>query len=79
MAVLSLLVCCLQFYIGRKLGKLNGDKIVGAQGLGQKNTVLAVWMCLTFFNPVTSVGPAAYIAWQNIINSYQLYLKSKKN
>lgn len=79
MAVLSLAVCCLQFYVGRKLGKRNGDKIVGAQGLGQKNTVLAVWMCLTFFNPITSVGPAAYIAWQNLINSYQLYRKSKKN
>lgn len=77
MALASLIVCCLQFYIGRRFGNKYGDKIVGAQGLGQKNTVLAVWMCLTFFNPVTSVGPAAYIAWQNIINSYQLYRKSK--
>lgn len=77
MAFSALVVCCLQFYVGRKFGCRYGDRIVGAQGLGQKNTVLAVWMALTFFHPVTSVGPAAYIAWQNIINSYQLWRKSK--
>ena len=75
----SALVCCLQFYIGRKIGRRYGDKISGAQGLGQKNTVLAIWMALTYLNPISSVGPAAYVAWQNIINSTQLYLKSKRD
>lgn len=78
MALLSLLVCCLQFIIGRFIGNRCGDKIAGAQGLGQKNTVLAIWMAFTFFHPITSVGPAAYVAWQNIINSAQLYVKAKK-
>lgn len=78
MALLSLVVCCAQFIIGRLLGRRAGDKIAGAQGLGQKNTVLAIWMALTFFNPITSVGAAAYVAWQNIINSAQLYYKGKK-
>lgn len=71
-------VCMAQFWIGRKVGAKNGDKIAGAQGLGQKNTVLAIWMALTYLNPVASVGPAAYIAWQNTINSLQLYYKSKR-
>lgn len=71
-------VCGAQFWIGRKVGAKNGDKIAGAQGLGQKNTVLAVWMALTYLNPVASVGPAAYIAWQNTINSLQLYYKSRR-
>ena len=79
MAFTALAVCCIQFYIGRKFGGKYGDKISGAQGLGQKNTVLAIWMALTFFNPVTSVGPAAYIVWQNSINSYQLWRKSRHN
>ncbi len=78
MALLSLMVCCAQFIIGRIIGRRCGDKIAGAQGLGQKNTVLAIWMALTFFHPVTSVGAAAYVAWQNIINSAQLYVKARK-
>ncbi len=76
-AMFSAILCCLQFYAGRKIGGRCGDKIAGAQGLGQKNTVLAIWMALTYLNPIASVGPAAYIAWQNIINSSQLYYKAK--
>ena len=78
-AGISLIVCCLQFYIGRKIGYRYGDRIAGAQGLGQKNTVLAIWMALTFLNPVASIGPAAYVAWQNTINSLQLWFKAKKD
>lgn len=77
LAIVSLVVCCMQFIIGRKIGAKYGDKVVGAQGLGQKNTILGLWLSLTYLNPIISVAPAAYIAWQNIINSTQLYLKSK--
>ncbi|MDE6582461.1 MAG: transporter, partial [Duncaniella sp.] len=77
-AVVAGVMCAGQFYIGRRIGNACGDKIAGAQGLGQKNTVLAIWMALSYLNPVSSVGPAAYIAWQNTINSLQLYFKSKK-
>ncbi len=77
-AGLSLVVCLAQFYIGRKIGGRYGDKIAGAQGLGQKNTVLAIWMALTYLSPITSIGPASYIIWQNSINSLQLYLKGRK-
>lgn len=77
-ALCSGAVCCLQFYIGRRLGARYGDRIAGAQGLGQKNTVLAVWMALTYLHPVASVGPAAYVAWQNTINSAQLYYKMRR-
>lgn len=75
----ALVACCLQFFIGRKIGARLGDKISGAQGLGQKNTVLAIWMALTYLNPISSVGPAAYVAWQNTINSLQLFFKSRKS
>ena len=77
-AAVALVVCCAQFAIGRVVGRRFGDKIAGAQGLGQKNTVLAIWIALTFFHPITSIGPAAYIVWQNTINSIQLYFKAKK-
>lgn len=71
-------VCGLQFAVGRRIGARYGDRISGAQGLGQKNTVLAIWLALTYLNPIASVGPAAYIAWQNTINSIQLYFRQKK-
>ncbi len=72
-------VCVAQFYIGRRIGARYGHKVSGAQGLGQKNTVLAVWMAVNYLTPIASVGPAAYIAWQNTINSLQLYLKMRRD
>ena len=75
MAMGAGLVCILQFYIGRKIGARYDQRISAAQGLGQKNTVLAVWMAINYLNPISSIGPAAYIAWQNTINSMQIYLK----
>ncbi|MCH5221229.1 MAG: transporter [Muribaculaceae bacterium] len=78
MAILAGVVCVVQFYIGRKVGRRYGDPVSAAQSLGQKNTVLAIWMALTYFDPVSSIGPAAYIVWQNGINSAQLYFKMRK-
>ncbi|MDE6009681.1 MAG: transporter, partial [Muribaculaceae bacterium] len=68
----ALLACLIQFKLGRIIGKRFGDKVAGGQGLGQKNTVLAVWLALAYLNPLASLAPASYVAWQNIINSWQL-------
>ena len=78
LALVAAVACVAQFAIGRRFGRRYGDRIAGAQGLGQKNTVLAIWMALTYLNPITSVAPAAYIAWQNTINSIQIYYKQKR-
>lgn len=77
LSLLAGVACVLQFVIGRRIGRRFGDRIAGAQGLGQKNTVLAVWMATTYLNPISSIAPAAYIAWQNTINSLQIYRKQK--
>ena len=68
----ALVVCLLQFKVGRTIGKRFGDAVSGGQSLGQKNTVLAVWIAMAYMNPIASIAPAAYIAWQNIVNSWQL-------
>lgn len=68
----SAVACALQFLLGRKVGSIFGDKVTGGQCLGQKNTVLAIWLALTYLNPLASIAPAAYVAWHNIVNSYQL-------
>lgn len=78
LALLAGVACMAQFWIGRRIGRRLGDRVAGAQGLGQKNTVLAVWMATTYLNPISSIAPAAYIAWQNTINSIQLYLHQKQ-
>jgi BASS family bile acid:Na+ symporter len=78
LAIVSLIICVAQFIAGRRIGRHYGDPISCGQGLGQKNTILAIWMSQAYLHPLSSIAPAAYILWQNIINSYQLWLKRKK-
>ncbi len=78
LALGALAVCLLQFWVGRKVGGIFKDKVAGGQGLAQKNTVLAVWLALTYMHPIASIAPAAYIAWQNMVNSWQLIRKEQR-
>ena len=75
LAVVAGVICVAQFALGRKIGAKYGDTVAGGQSLGQKNTILAVWMAQSFLNPLSCVAPTAYIVWQNIVNSYQIYKK----
>lgn len=77
-AIASAITCVVQFYVGRKIGINHGDKIAGAQSLGQKNTVFAIWMCYTFMNPVTAMAGGFYSVWHNAVNSYQLWKARKE-
>lgn len=77
-ALAGLLTCCIQFYLGKRVGGHYGERICGGQALGQKNTVLAIWMAYTYLNPLSSVGPGSYVLWQNLINSYQLWKQRKR-
>lgn len=76
-ALLALIVCCIQFYAGKRIGSAYHDRISAGQALGQKNSVLAIWMACTYLNPVSAVAPGSYALWQNIINSYQLLKKRR--
>lgn len=78
-AIVALLICCAQFLLGRRIGHKYGDPVSSGQGLGQKNTILAIWMAQVYLNPISSVAPAAYVLWQNIINSYQLWLRKNRH
>jgi len=72
-AVGALVVCISQFVIGRLIGKKYDDTVAGGQGLGQKNTILAIWMAQMYLNPIACIGPGAYVLWQNLINSYEIW------
>lgn len=76
LALVALILCLAQFRLGRYMGEKSGDRVAGAQSVGQKNTILAIWLSLNFLNPIASIAPTAYIVWQNFVNSYQIYRKN---
>ena len=78
MVVISLFLCFLQFFVGHRIGKHYGDYVAGGQSLGQKNTVLAIWMAQSYLNPLCSVVPTLYVIWQNLYNSFQMMQKERK-
>lgn len=78
MAGIGLVICLAQFKGGKYLGSLYGERIAAGQAMGQKNTILAIWLSQLYLNPIASIAPASYVLWQNIVNSYQLYRKNKR-
>lgn len=70
-------VCIIHFIIGKSIGYAWGDSISAGQALGQKNTVVGIWLTLTFLNPLAAVAPGAYVIWQNLVNGWQVWYKEK--
>lgn len=80
MALLLVLPCgvtLLLFSIGKGVGRHYGDSISAGQALGQKNTMVGLWLTVTFLNPTAAVAPCAYVIWQNLVNAWQLWYKDK--
>ena len=77
-AVMGLLLCIMQFGVGRFIGHYFGASVNAGQGLGQKNTAFAIWIASAYLNPLSTVGPGCYILWQNIINSVEIW-QCRKN
>jgi BASS family bile acid:Na+ symporter len=77
LAAAGLITCGLQFYLGKQWGGYYNDRISAGQALGQKNTVLAIWMSYTYLSPLASIAPASYVIWQNLFNGWQLWRISK--
>lgn len=75
----GLVLCLLQYGVGRYIGRFFGTSIESGQGLGQKNTAFAIWIATTYLHPLSTVGPGCYILWQNIINSIEIWKKGKYN
>ena len=74
----GLFTCAVQFLLGKRIGSVYHDRISAGQALGQKNTVLAIWMASAYLHPLATIAPGSYVLWQNIVNSYQLWKKQKK-
>ena len=78
LAVIALILCIAQFSLGRWMGRFEGDVVASTQSVGQKNTIFAIWLSLNFLDPVASIAPTAYIVWQNLINSHQIWQYNKR-
>ena len=75
--ILPLSVTIALFAIGKAVGRPFGDSISAGQALGQKNTVVGIWLTISFLNPLAAVAPGAYVLWQNMVNAWQLWYKDK--
>ena len=75
--IVPLFVCLIQFAIGKAVGRHFNASISAGQALGQKNTIVGIWLTLTFLNPLAAVAPGAYVVWQNLVNGWQLWYKEK--
>ncbi len=78
LAIISLVLCFVQFALGRYVGHFFGTTLEAGQGLGQKNTAFAVWIAYTYLNPLCSVGPGCYILWQNAVNSIEIWHSNRE-
>lgn len=77
MILLPAVVTIMLFSIGKGVGRHYGDSISAGQALGQKNTTVGIWLTTEFLDPFAVIAPGAYIIWQNIVNSWQLWYKQK--
>ncbi len=77
LVVLPLVVTLLLFSIGKWVGAHYQESITSGQALGQKNTILAIWLTINFLSPTAAIAPCAYVIWQNIVNSWQIWYKDK--
>ncbi len=73
LSAVALVICLSQYKLGRIIGTKFNDGAAGEQSLGQKNTILAIWLTQSYLMPIASIAPTSYVIWQNIVNSYKLY------
>ena len=67
------LACALQFTLGPPLSRWIGvEEVACRQAMGQKNTALTLWLCISFMHPLVAPGIAGYIAWQNFFLTYYM-------
>ena len=77
-ALATLVVCFVQYALGRSVGHWLGEPLNSGQALFQKNTALSIWVSYIYLNPVASVGAGCYVLWQNVINSLEIWQYQRK-
>lgn len=70
------ILCVAQFVVGRRAGR-PGFELEAGQSIGQKNTMLTLWIGLSAASPLAALGPASYVLWHNLWNGIQLSRRSR--
>lgn len=79
LAFIGLFTTALNFALGKGIGHLEGQRISGGQGMGQKNMAVGIWMSAAYLSPAAAIAPGCYILWQNIMNSWQIWYRDTRN
>ena len=75
----SLFVCVTGFVAGYKFGP-RGLKRECSQCLGQKNTILTLYIASQWYvHPLAYIGPAFYVFFHNIANALQIALAARES
>jgi BASS family bile acid:Na+ symporter len=72
LALTAAVICTVNFALGWKLGGSGGVAREVSQSLGQKNTMLTIWIALMYANPLVALGPTFYVLCHNSYNAWQL-------
>lgn len=79
MIILPAILTLFLFFTGKAVGSKYNDTVTAGQALGQKNTIVGIWLATAVFNiPLAAVAPGAYVIWQNTFNAWQLWREGKK-
>lgn len=77
-ALVSFCLCLLQFQLGERMANTRIHPWESSLALGRKNTMLAIWIALTYIDPIVAMSPMFYIIFQNAYNSWQMFQLSRK-
>lgn len=75
----GILICAVQFAVGKGVGARYHRRIATGQALAQKNLMLAMWLAFQYLDPLTAVCLAAYSIFQNLFNATQIWLKGRSD
>lgn len=74
--LLSAVLCVLLFFLGWFFNRKR-NPIEGSQSMGQKNTMLVIWIAQAYADSVAALCPVFYVVWQNIVLSWMSRGKKK--
>ena len=72
-AAFSAAICALNFVLGGLVVPKRFRR-EGSQTLGQKNTMLSLYLAMTFASPLAALGPTFYVIFHNLWNAWQLFV-----
>lgn len=75
--ILSAALCVLLFFLGWYFDRKR-HPIEGSQSMGQKNTMLVIWISQAYAGSVAALCPVFYVVWQNMVLSWMSRGKKKK-